>query len=128
MILTWYPDFCPPGQSCAIKIEPDWGKAKRGSIYCSHHQRLMDGGLTFDEVFTAILQSSRAKEAARWAMKLELGLDKEHPGLPYTVDANGDITIQSGVVGTAHARVKGRADAAVSALHRPAGTSMVKVV
>lgn len=39
------------------------------------------------------MQSTRLKERARWAIKVSLALDKEHPGVPYRVKAGGDFEI-----------------------------------
>jgi len=84
-MLTWMPDFCPSG-NCRIELDKaggkvDWTRPKSFVTLCPHHRGLKDSGLTDQQVFDAILQSSRVKEAARWAVKVELGLGKEHPGV-----------------------------------------------
>jgi hypothetical protein len=68
----------------------NWTTPKAFLSVCPHHQGL---GLSDQQRFDAILQSSRRKEAARWAVKVELGLDKEHPGVPYTKNADGSFTV-----------------------------------
>jgi len=106
---------------------------------------LRDGGLDDQQLFNAILQSSRVKETARWQIKLELGLDKEYPGVPYRVNPDGSFTIptdraslawslQDGSPGPLPSintadRVRARAAAnnAVAAVSRPSGTSAVTV-
>ena len=89
--MFWTPDFCPRG-SCRIEITQNW--ILIGIVrYCPHHQSLRDGGLTDQQVFRAIVQSSRLKERARWEIKLSLGLDKQHPGVPYRVNPDGSFTV-----------------------------------
>ena len=98
-MITWYPDFCPSGQ-CVIELEKvfvdgkpvsiNWNVPKSIITLCPHHKGL---ALSDQQVFEAILQSSRVKEKARAAVKRELGLDKEHPGVPYRVNANGSFTV-----------------------------------
>ena len=93
-MITWFPDFCPTGQ-CKIELEKaggqtNWTMPKSFLATCPHHAGL---GLNDQQRFEAILQSSRRKEAARWAVKQELGLDKEHPGVPYRTNADGSFTV-----------------------------------
>ena len=143
-MLIWTPDFCPSG-SCRLEIERDWSAVKSVLRYCTHHQSLRDGGLDDQQVFNAILQSSRVKETARWQIKLELGLDKEHPGVPYRINPDGSFTIptdraslawslQDGspgplpVINAAdRARARAAANSAVLGVSRPSGTSTVTV-
>lgn len=130
--MFWTPDFCPPGPSCTLEIERDWSKIVRFVRCCPHHQSLRDSGLDDQRVFAAILQSSRVKEAARAAAKTELGLDKEHPGLPFTVAADGSITVLTGINGErtnglVRALVRTAVDAAVALVEKPEGTSTVTV-
>lgn len=130
--LIWQPDFCTSNPGCALEIARDWSGVIQVIRYCAHHQALKTGGLTDARVFTAMLQSSRVKEAARWAAKVELMsrgiVDKEYPGLPFTVAADGSFTIQSGVVGAVLTAVRSVVDAAVLTVSRPIGTSTVSVV
>jgi len=100
-----------------------------------------DNGLTDEETHLAIHRSSEVREAARWAAKLELGLHKEHPGVPYRVEANGDITVMArGVMNIDDAgnptfignessiqRARVAANAAIASKQRPTGTSKVTV-
>ena len=141
MPLTWYPDFCV-GQPCAIEIERDWSAPRRFVRRCAHHQSL---GLPDQALFDAILQSSRVKEAARWAVKVELGLNKEHPGVRYRTNADGSFTVLTDAASLAWTREDGtagplptirnqdRTRARTAALNaaltvsRPAGTSTVTV-
>lgn len=123
----WVPDFCPPGATCCLEIESDWSSVRAFVRCCPHHQSLRDKGMADQQVFEAILQSSRVKEAARYAAKLEMKLDKKHPGLPYTVDPAGNFTILTGATGLVKARVRSAAAAAVAQVARPAGTSSVIV-
>ena len=141
MTLTWYPDFCPSGQ-CQIEIERDWSAPRRFVRRCAHHQSL---GLADQPLFDAILQSSRVKEAARWTVKVELGLDKEHPGVRYRTNADGSFTVLTDAASLAWVREDGTAGplptirnqdrtrartaatTAASTVSRPTGTSTVTV-
>lgn len=130
MILTWYPDYCPIG-NCVIEIEPDWSAVRRMAL-CPHHQNLkITLGLTDDQVFRAILASSRMKETARWAIKEELmklgEMDKEHPGVPYTVEADGNFIIQSGKTGPTRTALRTLVATALAVVEKPTGTSTVTV-
>ena len=141
--MFWTPDFCPSG-SCRIEVAQDFTLI--GIVRCCpHHQALRDSGLTDQQVFRAVLQSSRLKERARWEVKLVLGLDKEHPGVPYRVNQDGSFTVLTDraslawiapdrSVGalptiTTQDRIKARTDAinAIASLERPPGVSAVTV-
>ena len=136
MILTWFPDFSPSGQ-CILEIQQGHTGLIKVVRFCPYHQSLKDGGLTDAETFTAILQSSRVKEAARWAAKLALALDKEHPGVPYRVDADGGFTLGVDRTGTrmsgwpsggqTRTRLINDINAAVAGVSKPSGTSPVRV-
>jgi hypothetical protein len=41
-----------------------------------------------------LVQGERVREAARWAVKLELALPKEHPGIAFTVGQDGNFIIR----------------------------------
>ena len=147
-MLTWMPDFCPSG-NCRIELDKtggsvDWTRPKSFVTLCPHHRGLKDSGLSDQQGFDAILQSSRVKEVARWAVKLELGLDKEHPGVPYRINADGSFTVltdsaslawekdgQPGplpmIRGIDRNRARTAALSAISATSRPIGTSTVTV-
>jgi hypothetical protein len=95
----WYPDFCPSG-SCVIELTKEangstnWTSPKNIVTLCQHHTGVKNThALDNAGIFTAIIQSSRVKEAARKAVKTELGLDKQHPGVPYRVNADGSFTV-----------------------------------
>lgn len=145
-MITWYPDFCPSGQ-CVIELDKasqaiNWLIPKRIVKLCPHHKNL---GLSDQGVFEAILQSSRVKEAAKAAAKKELGLDEEHPGVPFKVNADGSFTIltdpealeweaSEGIPGTVPAidivtrnRARAAALAAAAQVHRVNGVSAVTV-
>lgn|SRR5574341_874766 len=113
MKLTWYPDYCSGGQ-CRIEVtqgQTDLAGAGFERL-CAHHQSLLDGGLTPGQVFRALRNSGMAKENARWALKQDFmqnrtldddyvsetnptgEIDKEWPGIPFRVAANGDIIIE----------------------------------
>ena len=127
--MIWYPDFCPSG-GCALEIEPDWSAAKRFVRICPHHEAVRSQHALDDQgLFMAILQSSRAKEAARYAAKTQLGLDKNHPPLPYTVATDGGFIIHTDVPSASAARVAARIAArnAAAEINRPPGTSTVEV-
>lgn len=131
MILTWHPDFCPNGEHCSLEIEPDWSAVRR-MVLCAHHQNLKTTlGLTDDQVFRAILASSRVKETARWTVKEELmrlgEMDKEHPGVAYTVEADGNFTIQSGKTGPSRTALRTAVNLALAVVEQPVGTSTVTV-
>lgn len=117
-------DFCPPGDSCRLELTDDGNEIISIPHKCPYHASL---GLTDTGLFEVILQSSRVKETARYAAKLELALDKEHPGLPYTVDALGNFSIQSGVTGKTKTSVRNAVAAAVANVYKPAKTSTVTV-
>jgi hypothetical protein len=135
-MLIWYPDFCARGQ-CVLEIEQGHTGLVFAISFCPHHQSLKDGGLTDAQVFAAIVQSSRVKEAARWAAKLHLLLDKEHPGVPYRVETDGNFTIGVDSRGEEmpewpkndiqRALLATAIDAAVLEVTRPAGTSTFRL-
>lgn len=83
IVNTWYPDFCHGG-ACAIEIEQDFSAGKRIISQCTAHA---------GKLFVDLVQISRDKEYARADIKASLGFGKEDPALPYSVEANGDITI-----------------------------------
>ena len=126
-------------------VDVNWSTPKSFVTLCTHHQGLKDSGLTDQHVFDAILQSSRVKETARWQIKVELGLDKEHPGVPYRVNPDGSFTIPTDRASLAwtledgspgplpaistpdRARARAAANSAVLRVSRPSGTSTVTV-
>ena len=131
-MVTWYPDFCPSG-NCMIELEKvggslNWATPKRLITLCPHHQNVKDTlALSDTGVFTAILQSSRFKERARWEAKLELGLDKEDPGVAYRVEPNGDFVIMTGASGFQLAAIRSRIAQATATLPKPKGTSLISI-
>lgn len=125
-MIIWHPDFCVGPSRCAIEITRAWSVIQFLEL-CSHHRGLRDGGLTDEQLFAAILQSSRVKEVARWAIKQHLGLDKEHPGVPYLVLGDGSISIRPGLTGQARTAARTVAATAIATVSRPQGTSLVTV-
>jgi hypothetical protein len=129
MTLTWYPDFCPSGQ-CQIEIEPDWSGPRRFVKTCAHHQSLRNAHGD-QGAFSAILQSSRVKETARWEAKQELmsrgTVNKEFPGVPYVVNADGSFTLQPGGNNTVKNAIRTRITTALALIDKPTGTSTVSV-
>ena len=131
-MVTWRPDFCPTG-GCVIELEKsngsvNWTSPKSLITLCPHHQNIRTQlGLTDTQVFRAILFSSKLKERARWEAKLEMGLDKEHPGVPYRVNPDGSFAIVTGETGQRLTRVRNRINAALTLIERPLGVSGVTV-
>ena len=123
--MLWTPDFCPPGDACTIEIAEDWSAVIAFHHACPHHQSLRTGGLSDQQVYTAIVQSSRVKETARDVTKLELG-SVDAP--TYTVAANGDITIQSGATGANKTKVQTAVTTSLLSVSQPVGTCKVTVV
>jgi hypothetical protein len=85
-----------------------------------------------DELYDVLVQSERVREAARYAVKLELGLDKEHPGVPFQVDPDGNFTILLDALDIpltppGRVRASAAAQAAVAQVRRPLGTRTVSV-
>lgn len=82
-------------------------------------------------MFGVLLAGSRRKEAARWIIKsklMELGLmTKEHPGVPYTVDVDGNFILASGTSGATRTQLRTLVSTALASLEAPAGTSTVTV-
>lgn len=112
-MVTWYPDFCPAG-SCAIELNKlpngftDWTGPKSIIRLCPHHQNVKTvNGLDDARIFRAIIQSSRVKENARKTVKRELALDRKHPGIPYTVEPDGNFTLRTDTESLAWTREDG---------------------
>lgn len=95
---------------------------------CPHHMRVkFNNGLSDADTYRAIKASYAIREKARYAAKLALKLDKEHPGLPYVVGTDGTFTVLSGVTGPARTAVRSAVDASIAGLERPTGTSAVVI-
>ena len=125
-MLYWTPDFCPSG-SCHLEIEPDWSAVVSFVRCCPFHQSLRDSGLTDQQTFIAMLQSSRIKEYARYAAKIELALDKEHPGISYSVDAQGNFVIVTGASGAKLTKIRTAVANALAGVDKPVGTATIVV-
>ena len=127
----WNPDFCQTGpRCCSLVITQDYTLIVVLN-YCRHHQSLKGLGLSDVQVFNAMLASVRRREIARWIIKsklMELALmDKEHPGIPYTVDADGNFTLVSGTSGATRTQLRTLVTTALALLEAPVGTSTVTV-
>ena len=127
-------------------IEPDflvtttihWDVPKSIIELCPHHQSVKNThGHNDKGIFEVILQSSRVKESARWAAKLALALDKEHPGVPYRVEPDGSFALGMDKNGlkmlewpTKKAdkdKLQADVDASVLPITKPNGTSAVRI-
>jgi hypothetical protein len=144
-VYTHILDTCPGPVPCSIEMESDWQTLKQFARLCPHHQSLRDGGLDDQALLLAHRASWRAKETARAAVKAELGLDKEHPGAAYLINADGSFTVLTDPVSLIWVledgspgplplirqndrnRARDRALAAIATFERPAGTSQVTV-
>lgn len=58
---------------------------------------MVSEGKKDQEIFDAIHAAAKELNYACYALKVHLGLDKEHPGLPYSVNDDGGFTIHTGV-------------------------------
>jgi hypothetical protein len=85
-------DDCPTGSACQYEIDSACN-FKAAIRLCSFHQAKKDSGLTDAEVFDDLHKGQQARETARWIAKVSLGLDKEHPGVPFKVEQDGIFTI-----------------------------------
>lgn len=95
MARIWYPDVCFSGQ-CAIALAgaADDHPDNVIAVLCQHHQNIKNANaLSNTEILRVIFQSGRVREAARWAVKQEFGLHKEHPGVPYRINSDGSFTL-----------------------------------
>ncbi len=92
-MLTWEPDFCPPGDYCRIRTDAkDQTECFGFDHMCRYHKSL---GLSDTETFKVIRTTTSEKERLRWNVKNALGLSKEQT-VPYTVTADGRIVIDAG--------------------------------
>ena len=60
---------------------------------CKFHQQKIDSGMTGEEIYKEILINGRARDEARYKIKMSLGLDKEHPGIPFKLEDDGTFTL-----------------------------------
>ena len=144
-IYTHILDTCPGSSPCSMEMESDWQTLKQFTRLCPHHQSLRDGGLTDQALLRAHRQSWAVKETARAAVKAELGLDKEHPGVVYLINADGSFTVLTDPVSLIWVnpdgspgplplirqndrnRARTRALEAIAGIEKPVGTSTVTV-
>lgn len=80
-----------------LEVADDWQKVVKFRLCCDHHQGLLDGGMTEQQVFEVLMQTTRDKEAVRAEAKRLLGLPHEEQ-VPYQVEADGSITVLVGDV------------------------------
>lgn len=85
-------DDCPAGAACQYEIDSSCN-FKAAIRLCSFHQSKKNSGMTDSEVFDDLRKGQKARETARWIAKVSLGLDKEHPGVPFKVETDGVFTI-----------------------------------
>ena len=144
-VYTHILDSCPGSSPCRLEMEADWTTLKSFTHLCAHHQSLRASGLTDQQLLAAHRASWKAKETARAAVKAELGLDKEHPGAAYRVNADGSFTVLTDPVSLIWVapdgspgplpvirqndrnRARTRALAAIEPIEKPVGTSTVTV-
>ncbi|MGH6893387.1 MAG: hypothetical protein ACREEP_14130 [Dongiaceae bacterium] len=131
MVKLWSPDICPVRPTCTFETANGQQELVRAVRLCSHHQAMASGGLTHDQIRSAALQTCRAKEAARWAIKQELMarllVDKEYPGVSWATDADGTIRIETGRTGTLRTTLRTLAAAAVATVQVVPGMAAVAV-
>lgn len=145
MARIWYPSICPSGQ-CAIALAEgaDDHPDNVVGFLCSHHQSVKNRrGLDDAGILRVLFQSSRVKEAARWAAKVALGLHKDHPGVQCRVNSDGSFSLltapgdlewrlgdSAGPLPTISTADRDRAadsvEIAVSSIDSPTGTSTVR--
>ena len=144
-VYTHILDTCPGPSPCSMEMESDWQTLKRFTRLCSHHQSLRDNGLDDQALLRSHRASWKVKETARAAVKSELGLDKEHPGAAYLINADGSFTVLTDPVSLIWVlpdgspgplpvirqndrnRARDRALAAIEPIEKPVGTSIVTV-
>lgn len=129
MPVLWYPDFCPNGGQCVIEEDSNGNKLALRAV-CPHHGA-MRSSMSDAQIMAVIVASTQAKERARWVVKqhfMSLGtMDKEHPGVPYRVEPNGDFTILSGAKGGTLATLRTLVSTEVSVFDAMPGVSKVTV-
>ena len=142
MALIWHPDFCNSNPGCKIDIERDWSQPVAFLNYCFRHQAMKTSGSTDLQIFTAILQSSRMKETARYAFKENRNLAKDYPGIPVyqfqapsgatapyvVIDLDGNFIITTGLSGNQLTNVRNFIATKLASVSQPLGTSTVTVV
>jgi len=144
-VYTHILDTCPGPVLCSMEMEPDWIVLKQFTRLCVHHQSLRAGGLNDQQLLAAHRASWKVKETVRAAVKAELGLDKEHPGAAYLINADGSFTVLTDPVSLIWVspdgspgplpvirqndrnRARTRAMAAIELIEKPVGTSTVTV-
>lgn len=145
MARIFYPDICPSGQ-CVIALASgaDDHPDNVVAVLCPHHRGVKSAHALDDAgILRVIFQSMRVKEAARWAAKLALRLNKEHPGVPCRINQDGSLSLLTSpsdlawrlgdsagplpvIFSADRDRAADSVEAAVSAVDRPIGTSTVR--
>jgi len=128
VIYTFFPDCCPSGNPCAFHVDANPELLLGVVRLCSHHASL---GLSNSVTHRAVINSTKVREAARWAIKQQWmtdgQVDKEYPGVPYTVDADGTIRLATGTVGLERAQLQVLAATEVAKIAQVPGIAQVVV-
>ena len=144
-VYTHILDTCPGPRPCSMEMESDWIVLKQFNHCCAHHQSLRDGGMGDKDLLRAQRASWNALTIVRAVVKAELGLDKEHPGAAYLINADGSFTVLTDPVSLIWVapdgspgslplirqndrnRARTRALEAIAGIDKPVGTSQVTV-
>lgn len=124
------PDFLPSRKTL-------WDRVQKTISLCPNHQSVKDkNALTDDQIFKTVIQSCRAREYARYACKLELGLDKESV-IPYRIEPDGSFTLGVDQLNNKMTqwptakrdldKLRAVVNEAILTVERPIGTSEVKI-
>lgn len=137
---VWLPlDSCPSFPPCEIRVNGATGGGLVGFVHrCAYHDGLLATVADDAGLYSAILHSEFVREAARAAAKQSLGLDKEHPGVPFRIEADGSFTLgldrRNGhmpewprTAGQARTRLATAIADAIGDIPKPLGTSTVTI-
>jgi len=84
-------DDCPDG-ACQFEIDSSCNFV--GVIhYCKFHQAMSDSGIKDAQIWDEMRKKATSREQARYAAKLSLGLDKEHPGICFKIEKDCTFTL-----------------------------------
>jgi hypothetical protein len=128
IVYRFYPDCCPATNPCRFEVDANPERLVAVERLCPHHASL---GLSDVAAHLAVINSTKARESARWAIKqqwmIDGQVDKEYPGVPYTIDADGTIRITTGAVGSKRAQLRTLAAAEVAKIAQVPGIAAVVV-
>lgn len=135
---TWILDTCPDDRPCEIVTVGGAGGAfVTFTRRCAFHTNERPTFLSDGEHYDAIVGANRAREAARWAAKQSLKLDKEHPGVWYRNEPDGSFTLGVDPRGNrmpewpsdpaAQAKLDADVRAAEALIRRPAGVGRIRL-